>query len=94
MENTPKVLYVKSSTSVGKLAGSIINAYSDSGAEISIRSVGAGSLNQSVKAVILSNKHFVKFGKVVQILPAFIESSKEDEISLTVIELTLKFTKL
>lgn len=86
MEN--KVLFVKGTTGVGSLAGSIINAVNSTKGSITIRSVGAGSLNQSIKAVILANKQFAKQGFTMLVSPDFV-MTKEESGELTVIELTL-----
>jgi len=81
-----KLIMVKSSTNVRKLADSIFASHEeDSDAIIAIRVIGAGALNQAVKGVILSNKQFVKNGNVASVLPSFRMSDND----LTSIELKL-----
>ncbi len=83
-----KVLFVKGTTGVGSLAGSIVNAVNATKGNVSIRSVGAGSLNQAMKAIILANKQFGKVGFAMLVSPDFV-MTQEPSGELTVIELTL-----
>ena len=85
-----KVLRCKSSTDANKLAGSIHSTYSGNpDAQIVIRVIGAGSLNQAVKAAIISNKFFAKKGLVVVLQPSFQDTSEE----MTAIELKVLLRK-
>lgn len=90
MEDNLKVLRCKSSTDANKLAGSIHSTYSGNpDAQIIIRVIGAGSLNQAVKAAIISNKFFAKKGLVVVLQPSFQDTSE----SMTAIELKVLLEK-
>lgn len=83
-----KVLRCKSSTDANKLAGSIHSTYQeDPTAQIIIRVIGAGSLNQAVKAAIISNKFFAKKGIVVVFRPSFQDAAE----NMTAIELKVLF---
>lgn len=85
-----KVLRCKSSTDANKLAGSIRSTYQDNPAlDIVIRVIGAGSLNQAIKAVIISNKFFAKKGIVVGVKPSFQDAAD----NMTAIELKIVFSK-
>ena len=89
-ESTLKVLRCKSSTDANKLAGSIHSTYQENTtAQIVIRVIGAGSLNQAVKAAIISNKFFAKKGLVVVLQPSFKDTSDE----MTAIELRVLLQK-
>ena len=89
-ETDLKVLRCKSSTDASKLAGSIHSIYSESpNAQIIIRVIGAGSLNQAVKAAIISNKFFAKKGFVVVLQPSFQDTVEE----MTAIELKVLLLK-
>lgn len=93
MENieTEKVLRCKASTDANKLAGSIYSAYQDNTeADISIRVIGAGALNQAVKGVIISQKFFSKKGLFISLLPSFQDTDKE----MTAISLKLTIGKI
>lgn len=88
METNQKVLRCKSSTDANKLAGSIHSTYQeDPTAQIIIRVIGAGSLNQAVKAAIISNKFFAKKGIVVGFRPSFQDAAE----NMTAIELKVLF---
>ena len=89
-EDTLKVLRCKSSTDANKLAGSIHSTYVDNPeSQIIIRVIGAGSLNQAVKAAIISNKFFAKKGLVVVLQPSFQDTTEE----MTAIELKVLLRK-
>ena len=90
METNDKLIKVASSTDSNKLAGSIYSVHQeDSETQIFLRCVGAGSLNQAIKAVIISNKFFAKKGYVVGLQPSF----KDIETGMTAIELKLLFLR-
>lgn len=85
-----KVLRCKSSTDANKLAGSIHSIYQENAeTPIVIRVIGAGSLNQAVKAVIISNKYFSKKGIVVDMRPSFQDAAD----NMTAIELRVIFSR-
>lgn len=89
-ETNVKVLRCKSSTDANKLAGSIHSTYTgDKDSQIIIRVIGAGSLNQAVKAAIISNKFFAKKGLVVMLQPSFQDTDEE----MTAIELKILLQK-
>ena len=89
-ETNQRVLRCKSSTDANKLAGSIYSTYQeDPNVPIVIRVIGAGSLNQAVKAAIISNKFFAKKGIVVALRPSFQDTTEE----MTAIELRVLFNK-
>lgn len=90
METNEKLLKCKSSTDANRLAGSIWSAYQeDHNVRLSIRVIGAGSLNQAIKAAIVSNKYFSKVGIVIDLRPSFNEVGD----NVTAIELKVIFTK-
>lgn len=90
MEENQRLLRCKSSTDANKLAGSIYSIYqTDSSTQVFIRVIGAGSLNQAVKAAIISNKFFAKKGVVVALQPSFQDAAE----NMTAIELKVLFIK-
>ena len=90
-ETGKKILRCKSSTDANKLAGSIHSTYQENpDTTIFIRVIGAGSLNQAIKAVIISNKFFVKKGLVVDVRPSFQDVSDD----MTAIELKILFDRV
>ena len=89
-ETKQRVLRCSSSTDANKLAGSIHSTYQENPtAPIIIRVIGAGSLNQAVKAAIISNKFFAKKGIVVGLQPSFQDASE----NMTAIELKVLLLK-
>lgn len=86
----PKVLRCKSSTDATKLAGSINSLHQeDLSVPIVIRVIGAGALNQAVKAAIISNKFFARKGISVALQPSFQDAEGE----MTAIELKILFIR-
>ena len=86
-----KVLRCSSSTDANKLAGSIFSTYQENPSmRIILRVIGAGSLNQAVKAAIISNKFFAKKGIVVDLRPSFSDASE----NVTAVELKVLFNKV
>jgi stage V sporulation protein S len=66
-----ETLKVAANTSATKLAGAIAGIVSK-GNEASLISIGAGSLNQSVKAVIIANRMLAANGVSLSIHPGFL----------------------
>lgn len=90
IKDNQKILRCKSSTDANKLAGSIYSIYQeDATSHIILRVIGAGALNQAIKAVIISNKFFAKKGIVVDLRPSFQDASE----NMTAIELKVLFNK-
>ena len=89
-ETYQKELRCKASTDANKLAGSIYATYQENpDAQIIIRVIGAGSLNQAVKAVIIGNKFFAKKGIVLDVRPSFQDAFE----NMTAIDLKIIFNK-
>lgn len=82
------VLKCKASTDASKLAGSIYSTYVES-KEITLRVIGAGALNQAIKAAIICNRFLAKNGITVHLKPSF----QDTENNITAIELRLYFVK-
>lgn len=94
MDNTDKkeIIRAKSSTDAKKLASSIVAHYQNNKdcTSIIIRAIGAAAVNQSIKAIIIANKHFVRKGQVLSVIPGF-NDLDNDGVKMTSIELTTKF---
>ena len=84
VNETQKVLRCSTATDANKLAESI---YSSCKNDANV--IGAGALNQAVKASILSNKFFSKKGLRVGLVPSF----QDSENNVTVIELKVFLLK-
>lgn len=86
-----RLIKVSTRTDVYKLAGTLHSFYtSDPDTPIVMRTIGAGALNQAVKAATIANKHLVVRGVTILLAPAF--SDVED--NTTAISLNLKFQKI
>lgn len=84
-----RIFRCKSSTDSNLLAGSIYSAYKENAdTDMVIRVIGAGSLNQAVKAIIISNKYFAKKGIVLDLRPSFCDV----ESNMTAIDLKIIFS--
>jgi stage V sporulation protein SpoVS len=75
-----KILKVASSTSVQKLSNSIVSCYEENPETVIVlRAIGAGAVNQAVKAAINSNHYFSRKGFMVTIVPSFKNFSEGEE---------------
>lgn len=81
-------LITSSKTNPNKLAGAIAKALKNDNT-IEIQSVGAGSLNQSIKAVAIARGYLAPMGKDLICIPIFSNITIEGE-SRTAIKLILK----
>lgn len=90
-EPRQKLLKVGASTDSNSLAGSIQATYDqDNSVQIILRTIGAASLNQAVKASIISNRHFSKKGLFVSLVPCFNDLQPD----LTAVELKVRLVKI
>ena len=89
-KSTQKTLRCKSSTDANKLAGSIHSIFQeDANTQIVIRVIGAGSLNQAVKAAVICNKFIAKKGLDTCLQPSFQDTAD----GMTAIELKVLFVR-
>ena len=89
-EEKVALLKCKSSTDANKLAGSIHSSHkANPDSEVVLRVIGAGALNQAVKAVIISNKFFAKKGMSLAVQPSFQDADGE----MTAIEMKIIFVR-
>lgn len=92
-EKPQKMLRCKASTDAAKLAGSIYSTCQEnSESDVVLRVIGAGALNQAIKASIISNKYFAKKGFKVLLQPSFKDAGEQG--TMTAIELTVVLKKL
>lgn len=90
-EPPQKLLKVGASTDANSLAGSIQATYDqDNTVQIVMRTIGAASLNQAIKAAIISNRHFSKKGLFVSLVPCFNDVRPD----LTTVELKVRLVKI
>ena len=65
-----EILKVSSKSNPSKVAGAIANMYRESGS-VEIQTIGAGSLNQAIKAVAIARGFVAPSGKNLVCNPAF-----------------------
>ena len=82
-----EILKVSSKSNPSKVAGAIANVFRDQGS-VEIQTIGAGSLNQAVKAVCIARGFLAPSGQNLIIIPAFsdilIEGEEKTAIKLVV----------
>ena len=71
------VLKVSSKTSPTKLAGSIASTIK--GGKVEIQCIGAGALNQAVKAIAIARGYVAPTGKDLIVIPSFTDVVIEGE---------------
>ena len=73
-----KTLKVSSKSNPNSVAGALANAFRSSG-KVEIQAVGAGALNQAIKAVAIARGFLAPSGKNIVCIPAFADISIEGE---------------
>lgn len=90
--NEERILKVGSGTDAQKLASTIHSAYMENpDVPICLKSVGAGAVNQGIKATIIANKYFISKGLTIKIAPSFRDLPDEN---ITAIEMRLRINRL
>lgn len=64
------IIKVASSSSVKSVAGSITKAYED-GAQVELSAIGAGAVNQAVKAIAMARGFLSAKGRDLYVAPGF-----------------------
>ena len=82
-----EILKVSSKSNPSKVAGAIANVFRQDGT-VEIQTIGAGSLNQAIKAIAIARGFVAPSGKNLVIIPAFsdiiIEGVEKTAIKLIV----------
>lgn len=98
MSNEPFQIKVKSTADVKKLAHAICRAVEDNHPKrsIELRALGAGAVNQAVKAVAVASGAMVQKGISLAMVPFFddfkLEDTDEDTRTLTCLRLKVSET--
>lgn len=82
------VLKVSSKSKPNSVAGALANVFKERNS-IEIQSVGAGALNQAIKAIAIARGYIAPTGKDIYCVPAFSDISIEGE-ERTAIKLIVK----
>ena len=82
-----EILKVSSRSNPSKVAGAIANVFRESGS-VEIQTIGAGSLNQAIKAICIARGFLAPSGQNLIVVPAFsdilIEGEEKTAIKLIV----------
>ena len=73
-----EILKISSKSNPNSVAGALANAFRSSG-KVEIQAVGAGALNQAVKAIAIARGFLAPSGKNIVCIPAFADISIEGE---------------
>ena len=73
-----EILKVSSKSNPSKVAGAIANVFREQGS-VEIQTIGAGSLNQAIKAVCIARGFLAPSGQNLIIIPAFSDIITEGE---------------
>ena len=65
-----EILKVSSKSNPSKVAGAIANIYREN-KEVEIQTIGAGSLNQAIKAIAIARGFLIPSGIDIYIIPSF-----------------------
>ena len=83
-----EILKVSSKSKPNSVAGALANAFKEKN-QIEIQAVGAGALNQAIKAVAIARGYIAPTGKDIYCIPAFSDICIEGE-DRTAIKLIVK----
>ena len=82
-----EILKVSSKSNPSKVAGAIANVFRENGS-VELQTIGAGSLNQAVKAICIARGFLAPSGENLVVVPAFsdimIEGEEKTAIKLVV----------
>ncbi len=82
-----EILKVSSKSNPSKVAGAIANIFRESG-NVEIQTIGAGSLNQAIKAIAIARGFVAPSGENLVVIPSFsdivIEGEQKTAIKLLI----------
>ena len=82
-----EILKVSSKSNPSKVAGAIANIFRDNH-QVEIQTIGAGSLNQAIKAIAIARGYVAPSGDNLVVIPSFKDIEINDE-NKTAIKLTV-----
>ena len=84
------MLKVSSKTEPKKLAGAILHAMRENSGTVDLLTIGAGAVNQAVKAIAIANRiSSEKSGRKVRAVPGFKDMEMQDGRQVTAIKFTV-----
>lgn len=84
-----EVLKVSTKSNPNLVAGALVNILKEN-ENVEIHSIGAGALNQAIKAVAIARGFVAPSGKEIAVIPSFWEVKIEEQVK-TAIKLVVKF---
>ena len=84
-----EILKVSTKSNPNLVAGALVNILKEK-ENVEIHSIGAGALNQAIKAVAIARGFVAPSGKELAVIPSFWEVTIEGQIK-TAIKLVVKF---
>jgi len=83
-----EILKVSSKSNPSKVAGAIANVFRQDGS-VELQTIGAGSLNQAIKAIAIARGFVAPSGKNLVVIPAF-SDILIDDVEKTAIKLIVE----
>lgn len=84
-----EILKVSTKSNPNLVAGALVNILKEK-ENVEIHSIGAGALNQSIKAVAIARGFVAPSGKEIAVIPSFWEVTIEGQVK-TAIKLVVKY---
>ena len=84
-----EILKVSTKSNPNSVAGALANVFREKGV-VEIQAVGAGALNQAIKAVAIARGFVAPSGKEIAVIPSFWEVTIEEQVK-TAIKLVVKY---
>lgn len=84
-----EILKVSTKSNPNLVAGALVNILKEK-ENVEIHSIGAGALNQAIKAVAIARGFVAPSGKELAVIPSFWEVNIENQVK-TAIKLVVKF---
>ena len=84
-----EILKVSTKSNPNLVAGALVNILKEK-ENVEIHSIGAGALNQAIKAVAIARGFVAPSGKELAVIPSFWEVTIDEQIK-TAIKLVVKF---
>lgn len=73
------IIKVSSKSAPQKVAGAISNLFRENTTSVEIQAIGAGALNQAIKAIAIARGFVAPSGKNLICIPAFVDTIIEGE---------------
>ena len=83
-----EILKVSSKSNPSKVAGAIANIFRENG-NVELQTIGAGSLNQAIKAIAIARGYIIPTGKELICIPSFHDLTVNEKC-ITAIRLTIE----